>query len=206
MLTTKTEDESHGERKLGEINQGEQKESATSVCVLQRRCFKTKNMAMRYTELMYLAHFHTPSMLDIHIGESKGKKGCSLSCAMVFESKAAWSAFCTSSFRTKEMTMIKGSIYGDDVEDIYEQYHMSIPSISKLSRKETLVDSVSQKLSVGTHDSLLLDNDEAETGSNDDDDNSIWIREDQDNVLIFSIGFSLFVFFLSLVFFHLGVF
>ena len=69
---------------------------------------------------------------------------------------------------------------------------MSIPSISKLSRKKTL-DSVSEKLSSGTtHDGSLLDNDETETG-NDDDDNSIWIREDQDNVLAFSIGFSLFL-------------
>ena len=198
-------DESYEERKLGEINQDEQKESATPICVFQKRCFKTKNMAMRYTELMYLAHFHTPSMLDIHIGESRGKKGCSLSCVMVFETKASWSEFCTSSFRTKEMTMIKGSIYGDEVEDIYEQYHMSVPSISKLSRKKTL-DSVSENVSSGTtHDDSLLDNDETET-RNGDDDNSIWIREDQDNVLAFSIGFSLFVFFLSLVFFHLGVF
>ena len=200
-MTTKIKDESDDDE-LREMKEDDENENA-QICVFTNRCFKTKNMAMRYTELLYLAQFHTPSMLDLHIGESKGKKGCSLSCLMVFENKNAWSEFCTSSFRAKEMTMIKGSMYDGESEDIYETYHMSIPSISKLSRKEKTVDSVSQSIENDRKsNSSSFHYDESE---NNESDNSIWIREDQDNVLIFSIGLSLCIFFLSLVFFHVGV-
>jgi hypothetical protein len=192
---------------LEEINLGEKRVNTTNVpiCVLQLRCFKTKNMAMRYTELMYLAQFHTPSMLDLHIGESKGKKGCSLCICLLFENREAWSNFCMSSFRTKEMTMIKGSLYGEEKEEIYESYHMSVPSISKPSSMGNSDDSLLDKTSNDKSSSSMGSSDCRSNNNHDEAYHSTWILKDQDNVLILFIGISLFVFFLFLVLVHTGM-